>query len=143
MDHVLSEEKKVGRIMKVKTVGYYKEMPHADNTTDSIFDHIKKEDDNRVENICGYLESGIEFIVSPGMVDDVINPEKGPAGITSTYTDGKWFWPGDLAYYVRHYRLKLPDSFIDTMRNSGWKVSITMDDLDFDEIEVDGVKMFE
>lgn len=143
MDHVLSEEKKVGGIMKVKTVGYYKEMPHADNVNESIFDFINKEDDSLIEDICGYLESGIEFVVSPGMVDDVINPEKGPAGITSTYTDGKWLWPGDLAYYVRNYKLKLPDAFIETMRKSGWKVTTTMEDLDFNEIEVNGVKLFE
>ena len=129
--------------MNVKTVGYYKEMPHGGNSKDSIFDIIKKGDRKLIDKICRYLESGIEFIVSPCIVDDVINPERGTAGVTSTYTDGTWFWPGDLEYYVRNYNLKLPDDFITTMRNNNWKVPVTLDDLDYDEIEVDGIKIFE
>lgn len=125
--------------MKVKTVGYYKEMPHGGKSEDSIYDFIKKEDSAHIDNICKYLESGIEFIVSPGMAEDVIDPSKGYAGTLSTYTDGHWFWPGDLSYYVRNYRVKLPDDFIATMEYNDWTVQVTIDDLDFDEIEVDGI----
>ena len=129
--------------MKVKTVGYYKEMPHGAESSDSIYDFINKEDKSRVDQICRYLESGLEFIVSPGSVDDVIKPENGIAGSSSTFTDGKWFWPGDLSYYVRNYRLKLPDVFTEFMKENGWKVKITFDDLDMSDIEVDGVRLFE
>lgn len=125
--------------MKVKTVGYFKEMPHGGNSKDSIYDYIKKEDSTSIDKICKYLESGIEFIVSPGMVEDVINPNKGYAGTTSTYTDGVWFWSGDLAYYVRNYRLKLPEEFVMNMEKNGWKVDISFDDLDCNVIEVDGI----
>ncbi len=31
------------------------------------------------------------FIVSSGVVQDVINPEKGNSGTPSLYTDGNWF----------------------------------------------------
>lgn len=127
--------------MKVKTVGYYKEMPHAGKSTDSILDFIRKGDSKLVNSICEYLESGVGFIISPGVVDDVINPERGAAGTASTYTDGTWFWPGDLAYYVRNYNLKLPDEFIATMKKNNWKVPVTLDDLDYNEIEVDGEKI--
>ena len=128
--------------MKVKTVGYYKEMPHGNNSTKSIKDFIHKEADGRISDICHYLDSGIELVVSPGIVDDIIKPERGVAGTSSTFTDGEWFWPGDLSYYVRNYNLKLPDEFLKTMENNNWEVKCTLDDLDFDEIEVDGVKLF-
>jgi len=124
--------------MKVKTVGYYKEMPHGKNSKESICEYVNKEDTARIDNICKYLESGIEFIISPGIAEDVINPDKGYVGTTSTYTDGIWFWPADLSYYVRNYRLKLPEEFVQTMEQGGWKVSISFDDLDCSIIEVDG-----
>ena len=50
-------------------------MPHATKATESIYDHINKESQERVDKICQYLRSGVEFIVSPGKVEDVINPE--------------------------------------------------------------------
>lgn len=128
--------------MKVKTVGYYKEMPHGNNATASIKDFINKEDPDRISKICHYLDSGLEFVVSPGIVNDIIHPERGTAGTSSTFTDGEWFWPGDLSYYVRNYHLKLPDAFIKTMEKNSWEVRCTLDDLDYNEIEVDGVKLF-
>ena len=125
--------------MNVNSVGYYKEMPHATKATESIYDHINKEKQENVDNICRYLESGVEFIVSPGKVEDVIKPENGTAGSPSTFTDGIWCWPGDLSYYVRKYRLKLPDEFISTMQSRDWKCNLKFEDLDYDEIIIDGV----
>lgn len=129
--------------MKVKTVGFYKEMSNGKPTNESIYEYIEKENPDRIDNICQYLESGIEFVVAPGMSEDVINPDKGISGISSIYTDGVWFWPGDLAYYVKNYRLKLPDEFISAMEKNGWKVSASLENLDYNDIEVDGVKLFE
>ncbi len=128
--------------MKLKSVGYFKEMPHGVNSKDSIYDYIKKEKTSDIKKICAYLDAGIELIVSPGVVEDVINPERGTAGVTSTYTDGVWLWPGDLSYYVRNYKLKLPEEFIKTMQQNDWKVRIKIEDLDFSDIEVDGIKLF-
>lgn len=129
--------------MKVRTVGYYKETQHGFGASESIMDYLHKESEIRIDDICNYLESGIEFIVSLGIVEDVVKPEKGMAGTPSTFTDGEWFWPGDLAYYVRNYKLKLPDEFIETMIRNNWEVNCTLDDLDYEEIEVNGVKIFE
>lgn len=69
--------------MKVKTIGYYKERPDGEKTTHSIYDFINKGDKNRIDDICRYLESGIPVVVSPGCVEDVIDPEKGMADSTS------------------------------------------------------------
>ncbi len=122
--------------MRLKSVGYFKEMPHGVNSKDSIYDYINKEKASDINKICTYLDGGIELIVSPGVVEDVINPERGTAGVTSTYTDGVWLWPGDLSYYVRNYKLKLPDEFIKTMEQNDWKVRLKS--VDLDGVEVNG-----
>ncbi|MCR5627408.1 MAG: hypothetical protein K6F99_08820 [Lachnospiraceae bacterium] len=129
--------------MKLKTVGYYKEMPHGRKTNNSILDSINKEKPENIEKIYQYLRGGVEFIVSPEITQDIIAPEKGTSGIASSYTDGIWLWPGDLAYYVKNYNLKLPDEFISTMKDNDWQISKTIDDMNYDEIVIDGVKMFE
>ncbi len=128
-------------MIKLKTVGYYKEMQQGKKNDGSIFDYIKKGDLSEMENICAYLESGVEFIVTPGTSIDVINPENGTAGVPSDYTDGIWLWPGDLSYYVRNYNLKLPDEFVLTMKQNHWRVPVSIDDLDCDDIEIDGIRV--
>ena len=128
--------------MELKSVGYYKEMSHGKPNDNSILDYINKEKNENIEKIYQYLRSGVELVVSPGVTYDIISPEKGTSGISSSYTDGIWLWPGDLAYYVKNYNLKLPNEFISTMKENNWKVSKTIDDMNYDEIVIDGVKIF-
>jgi hypothetical protein len=40
----------------------------------------------------------------------------------SDLTDGIWVWPQGLEHYVRHHHIRLPGQFIQTMRDSGWRV---------------------
>ena len=37
-------------------------------------------------------------------------------------TDGKYIWPGDVAYYVLNYDLQLNKEFIDYMIEHEWTV---------------------
>lgn len=129
--------------MNLKTVGYYKEMPHGRENDPSIYDFINKESEENAKAICEYLSHGMELICSPGVVDDVIQPEKGRAGVSSSYTDGKWLWPGDLSYYVSKYKLLLPEEFKkDIMASTGIPL-IDFDERDFDQIIIDGKDMME
>lgn len=123
--------------MIFKRVGFYKEMEHGKETDDSILEHINKESDDFVSNICNYLESGVVFIVSPGTVTDVINEDNGAIATPSIYTDGKWVWPEDLSYYVKNYKLRIPKEFVDDMVNNNWEVNISIDDVDFDDIKIE------
>ena len=129
--------------MKLKTVGFYKEMLEGKETDESILDSIRKGNPSDTEKICSYLDNGIELVVIPTVCTDVIEPERGTSGVASQYTDGTWLWPGDLSYYVKNYNLKLPDDFITSMHKNKWQIPITIDDLDCDYIEIDGIKMFE
>lgn len=123
--------------MDLKTVGFYKEMPHGMDSKLSIKDYIQKEKED-TKKISDYLLRGIEIIVSPGTVNDLLDESKGIAGTTSLFTDGEWVWSGDLAYYVREYKLQLPKEFIDTMKNNSWEINVSMEDLDLESLSIDG-----
>ena len=128
--------------MNLKTVGYYKEMPHGRETDPSIFDFIHKESSKKIKKICHYLEQGTTFIVTPGSVNDIIKPENGIIGVPNAYTDGEWLWPGDLAYYVRTYALKLPDDFVETMHKNMWHNTFVLNMDEYDSITIDNEVVF-
>ena len=112
--------------MKLKSVGFFKEMDHGIDTEGTIMDYIDKGNKSENVDIYKYLESGIEIIVVPETCYDVIDREKGISGVSSEYTDGIWIWRGDLA----------------TMKNNNWLVSLTVDEIDCDDLEIDGIKVF-
>ena len=123
--------------MKLTSVGFYKEMPHGGDSELSIMDYIFKAKGD-IDKIVRYLSDGIALIISPGIVDDVIEKKKGLAGTSTVYTDGKWIWPGDLAYYVKNYHLELPQEFLDYMIEKNWTIDFSLDDIDFDSVMIDG-----
>ena len=123
--------------MELTSVGFYKEMPHGGDSELSILDFVDKAKDN-IDKIVKYLIDGKALIISTGLVDDVIDSSKGPAGTPTVYTDGKWIWPGDLAYYVKNYHLELPQDFLDYMIEKNWTVDFSLDDMDFDSVMIDG-----
>lgn len=104
----------------------------------SIKDFINKGTDSLIDKICAYLDGGIPLIVSPGVVLDVIDENKGNAGAPSILTDGKWAWPGVLSYYVKNYNILLNSEFIDTMISNGWKIPVHENEFDYSNILLDG-----
>ena len=123
--------------MTLTKVGFYKEMPHAENTDPSILDCIHKADySDETAQICSYLKNGTIYIACCGVCYDVIDQEKGVAGVPSLLTDGVWIWPGDLAYYVENYNLNLPANFIDHMKANRWSNSLTSDMLNDEDIVI-------
>ena len=115
--------------MKLRTVGYYKEMPHGQETDPSMEEFLNQEDPEQAEMICDYLRNGSALIVSPGETVDVLHPERGFSGTATAYTDGTWVWPGDLAYYVESYLLKIPEEFRQTMIQNKWQNPVANVDL--------------
>ena len=128
--------------MNIIRQGYFREMPHGEETDPSIQDYIGKGDSELIDKIVNYLENGVGIIICGGLVGDVINPEKGSAGVPSVLTDGTWFWPGDLPYYVKNYKVALADDFVETMKQNGWKNPVSYDELDFGNLSLDGVFVF-
>lgn len=120
--------------MILKRQGYYREMPHGEETDPSIMEFINMNMENK-DKICKYLNSGYVLAACGSVVNDIICPEKGVIGPPDDVTDGKWIWPADLAYYVENYNLKLQDEFIDYMSENSWCIPKDIA-IDEDNIEV-------
>jgi hypothetical protein len=90
--------------------------------------------ENEAEQV-HYLENGAVFIACAGVVKDVLNSSNGVIGSPHILTDGVWAWPKDLAYYVQKYHVKLPDEFIQHMKNNRWNPPAEM------EIDMSGLEM--
>ena len=121
--------------MKLRTQGFFKELIHGNETSPSIFEFIQNSSSVDEEKIIDYLNDGIVIVACGGVVTDVINPNNGISGCPELKTDGVWIWPGDLAYYVKNYHLKIDEEFIKNMQENSWHIENRLD-LDFDNIEL-------
>jgi hypothetical protein len=39
-------------------------------------------------------------------------------------TDGEWVWPEGLAHYIECHEVRLPQEFVDGMRERGWEIAL-------------------
>ena len=69
-----------------------------------------------------YLESGVTFIVSPGLVSDVLSANESIIGNLIVLTEGEWAWPSDLAYYITMYHVSIDLEFFNHAKANGWSV---------------------
>lgn len=112
--------KKSKESVVLKVVGFFRELPHGLANEPSLKNAIRDTAGEHEEDVVRYLESGVVFIASPGIVRDVLN-ERGPIGSGTVHTDGVWAWPDDLAYYVSHYHVALPKDFVAHAERNHWK----------------------
>lgn len=123
--------------MKLLRTGFYREMPHGEKENPSIREYIESTiEDNLKEKICGYLNSGLVLMACGGTVNDVISEDIITIGCPDILTDGKWVWPGDLAYYVEYYDIGLNPEFVSYMKQKEYKIDISLEDIDFDNLEI-------
>jgi hypothetical protein len=85
-------------MIKLKQVGFFKELAHGDPHAASLSESKNQLKDDLVKNISGYLESGILFIASHGLVKDILSENKEIIGTLGVFTDGIWF--GILRRYL-------------------------------------------
>src|SRR5262249_28493740 len=113
-------------MIELQRTGFFREMPHGEPTDPSLAEARNSTATPHQERVAAYLEAGLASTVSPGPRREVFEPGKviGPA---HSLTDGKFVWPGDLAYYVRTYHVRLPGAFIEHMLSSGWAVPADLD----------------
>ncbi|WPB75926.1 hypothetical protein KYC5002_43925 [Archangium violaceum] len=107
---------------KLRLVGLFREMPHGMPQCPSIREHIAPTAHEFESKIVEYLRSGEVMIASPGLVGDVLGDPQVPVAAPHVFTDGEWAWPGDLAYYVGKYHVRLPAEFVMHMQANGWRV---------------------
>lgn len=109
--------------MKLKQVGFYRELDYGNEQVESIYEVITASPNANEDKIICYLESGEVFLVSPSVTRDVLLRDKRFIGCLKILTDGIWTWPSDLAYYVKEYHVALNKDFISHMSNNGWVIN--------------------
>jgi hypothetical protein len=111
---------------KLQRVGFYRQMPHGEPTDPDITAASADVAGPDEEALASYLDAGHVYIATAGIVTDVVDGRT-PIGPAHYLTDGTYVWPGDVAYYVRTYHLRLPDGFVDHARSNGWAVPASTD----------------
>jgi len=106
----------------LKRIRSFSEMAHA---TRQEREHLQTlthtNPQEHEDNLITYLETGTGFVMSPGVVRDILD-DKGPIGTGSILTDGEWAWADDLAWYVKTYHIRLPEEFVRHAMQNGWQV---------------------
>jgi hypothetical protein len=78
--------------------------------------------DEEEKLIIAYLRNGRVDAASPGVAFDILSDEKKVIGTGDALSDGTWWWPDYLAYYVETYHFTLPEEFLAHGRAQGWKM---------------------
>jgi hypothetical protein len=102
--------------MKLKRVGFFRELEHGDPAGPEIRDCVRDRPQADEASIATYLRNGVLLICCPGVVGDILDSNAGPIGSPDILTDGVWAWPGDLCYYLQKYHVRLPDEFVAHLR---------------------------
>lgn len=103
-----------------KLVGFYRELPHGKPTGPSLRDSVGGTPHPDRERILAYLSGAPVLIVTMGPGRDVLSPDQKMITPPHIMTDGLYFWPLDLAYYVGEYHAALPLEFMERMRSRDW-----------------------
>ena len=106
--------------MKLKRVGFFRELRHGDESGISLKEAVCKIPAENEDKIVEYLNNGITFCAASGVVSDVLDESKGIISSLEILTDGVWAWPSDLSYYVKSYHIELDADFIEHIKKKGW-----------------------
>ena len=87
----------------------------------SIRDFISDVAHEHEREIAAYLRGAVCIGARGGYYDDVLDPSKPVGLLRHTYTDGRFAWSLDLAYYVDTYHLRLPEQFVRHIAARGWR----------------------
>jgi hypothetical protein len=89
---------------------------------ESIFANVLPEPLPDVDRVVGYLRAGHVLIDFMDVRDDVFDPSRQILGGPTTLTDGEWFWRDDLAHYVSRHNVRLPNEFLQAIRDRQYAV---------------------
>lgn len=67
----------------------------------SLKESINNSSIENEEKVIEYLDNGIAFCITAGLVSDALDETKGVIGNLEILTDGVWAWPSDLSYYIK------------------------------------------
>jgi hypothetical protein len=81
----------------------------------------RSEDPELTRRVLGFLEGGGAVLRSPGLHEDLLDPEQ-PARVPLGYaSDGEWIWPLEMAYYLNRHGILPEETFLDHMRERAFE----------------------
>lgn len=111
---------------KLIRVGFFREMRHGEPGDPSLADARAAAPADKQDALAAYLAAGHVYIATPGVAKDVLD-RKTVIGPPSYLTDGTYVWPGDAAYYVRTYNVRLPAAFVEHAAARGFTMPAAVD----------------
>jgi hypothetical protein len=106
--------------LSITRVGFFRELRHGQPDGPSLASAKGMLQDPERARIADYLASGTVLATSGRMVDDFFDRGNSKVATLDIRTDGRYVWPGDLAYYVSRYSVELPAAFREHMRQTNY-----------------------
>ncbi|MER7865284.1 hypothetical protein ABTX61_39675 [Amycolatopsis japonica] len=82
-------------------------------------DHPRIEDREELQALVDYLASGTPILVTPSMLDDVIDTDRTAVVPTNFITDGTWIWTDTVTYYLENHGIAPEAGLIAHIREQG------------------------
>lgn len=117
---------------KLQKVGFFGSMPMMEAI--AALNTLRADSPRPNEaDILSYLRGGTQAFAVPGLASDLLSPNRQVIGAPSVFTDGEWLWPTDLLYYIEHYHIEVPNTFVRRMEEQGWQCPTVanLQELDF------------
>lgn len=121
--------------MKLKRIGFFRELRHGDEFGMSLKEAVRNTASENEDKIVEYLDNGVTFCITAGLVSDVLNESKGVIRNLEILTDGMWVWPSDLSYYVKFYHIELDTHFLEHIKKNEWTIP-NKKDIDLSKLEL-------
>jgi hypothetical protein len=71
-----------------------------------------------------YLIRGEPILVTATLLDDVVDPTRGPVVPMNLFTDGYWVWSDASVYYLDHYELAPPKALTAHIQARGYRMPL-------------------
>ncbi len=131
-------------IIKLKPIVHFREFPFGTIHDPSIRESAAPQPWEHQQQVLDYLRSGhiLAFPMGADLPDwfdrtKRANPTiaTGIEGGVTPLTDGVWFWPAGLIYFVEQYNVRLPQEFIDHAVRNNWQIdkeAVSRGEYDYD-----------
>jgi hypothetical protein len=121
------------RKRRLTRVGFFRELEHGHPDAPTLRESMRDKGTPGESRIAAYLRTAPIMFHALGPVTDVFKPKGDYICAPNIHTDGVFAWPEDLAYYVEHYHVALPEAFLTHLAAAKWK---SPDDVDTSAIEL-------
>ena len=119
-------------IIKLHAIVRFREFPLGTIDDPSLREFVAERPWPDQDNVIYYLRSGYIYAIPiGGGARDHLDPSQRAnpeidgrmVAACTEMTDGEWYWPAALIYYVEKYNLRLPAEFVAHAAQHGWRVN--------------------